>query len=78
MGRRLNWEAANRRDLVKLEGARSTRPLSVRPMTDAQRRLTSALARQCGVEPRFYGTTGAASLEINRLKALLAEIRRHS
>ncbi|MGI8439150.1 MAG: hypothetical protein ACR2NV_02950 [Thermoleophilaceae bacterium] len=46
--------------------------MPTRKITDRQRRYIASLARQCGVGPRFFGNTGAASFEINRLKALLA------
>jgi len=72
MGRRLDWEAANRRDRGKPTYGRSSPRLPTKEITDRQRRYITALARKCGVEAHFFGNTGAASCEINRLKALLA------
>ena len=77
MGQRLNWEVANRRDLLKRRAA-PKKPLPKRKSTDAQLRYITSLSLQCGVRPRLYTTTDAASFEIDRLKALLAEIRRRS
>jgi hypothetical protein len=89
MGQRLNWEVANRRDLLKRRAAPKkplpkrkspapTVPLSKKPSTKVQRQYIASLSLQCGVRPRLYTTTDAASFEIDRLKALLAEIRRRS
>ena len=86
MANRLNWEAAKRRDLVKVKGGTPSEPLnapngksrkrSKKAITHAQRKYITGLARRCGVEARFPGTTGAASYEITRLRALVDEAKR--
>lgn len=84
MGQRLNWEAANRRDRLKRRAAPKKKlprrkspapkvPLSKKPSTKAQRQCIASLARKCEVKPRSCRSLNAASFEINRLKALLAQ-----
>jgi len=81
---RLDWEKAKSRDLLKRRAAPKKKPekrkspASKKRSTKAQRRHIASLARECGVKPGPSRSLDAASFEINRLKALLAEIRRRS